>query len=110
MSNQREHSSKSKRFSKEDYLRVSRLREEIVARITEISLIMGRTLEVAPPSVIREFVLTDGPDAEPLEMSVLKTSAPNPDPVTGTVEIITWGCACPAQLICCADPECPPCH
>jgi len=108
MSDQGKYNSKTKKLSDEDHLRIARLREEVIARITEISLIMARTLDVAPPSVIREYVLTDGPAAAPLSMSILKTNGPT-DPVTGKVEIVAWGCHCNAKKICCADPDCPPC-
>ena len=101
------YSSKSKRFSDEDGVRVSRLREEIVARLTEVSLIMARTLDSPPPCPINEFLLTSGPEGQPLAMSVFKTS--NVDAATGKVEIVTWGCVCHANKVCCADPNCPPC-
>lgn len=109
MYKQSKYSSRTQKLLEEDQMRVSRLREEIVARITEMSLIMARTLEVPPPSVIREFVITDGPAAESLAMSVVKTSGSKSDPVSGKVEIITWGCHCETNKVCCADPNCPPC-
>ncbi len=94
-------------FREEDALRAARLREEIVARATELSLIMARTLEIQPPRDLRQFQLTDGPNGEVLATSVFRTSGGT----TGapTVEIITWGCTCHTNKICCADPDCPPC-
>lgn len=100
--------SPSKTFSEDDYLRVSRLREEIISRATKLSLIMARTLDVAPPQDIREFTLTDGPRGEPLDVSVLRSTDPGSSQ-GGTVEIITWGCTCHTNRVCCADPDCPPC-
>jgi len=58
----------TKPFSDDDHIRVSKLREEIISRVTEISLIMARTLDVKLPKDIREFVISDGPDGEVLEM------------------------------------------
>ena len=109
MSNKQNYSSRTKPFAEEDHLRISRLREEIVARITEVSLIMARTLKIAPPSGIREFLLTDGPSGESLEISVIKTNGPKTDSATGKAEIIHWGCTCHTNKKCCSDPECPPC-
>jgi hypothetical protein len=107
MRKEHKYSSKSKKFGDEDSLRVARLREEIVARITEISLIMARTLDQPPPSPISEFLLTVGSAGEPLAMSAFKTSSV--DTATGKVEIITWGCVCHTNKVCCSDPDCPPC-
>lgn len=108
MKEQSDYNTKTKPVSEEDSLRVSRLREEIIARVTEVSLIMARTLEKKPPSPIREFILTDGPRGEPLGMSVLKTDSSTAASPTAT--IVTWGCHCEGQKICCDDPLCPPCH
>ena len=106
---QRKYMPETKKFSDEDHLRVSRMREEIIARITEISLIMARTLDVAPPPGIREFIITNGPAGEALEMSVIKTGLPSSAGQGGTLAITTWGCTCHTNKVCCSDPECPPC-
>lgn len=107
MMTMKKYSKATKLFSDDDHNRVSRLREEIISRVTEISLIMARTLNVKPPEDIREFVITDGPEGEVLEMSVIKTSETTQ--AGATVEIITWGCTCHTNKVCCSDPDCPPC-
>jgi hypothetical protein len=107
MSKQKKYLPETRKFSDEDNVRISRLREEIIVRITEISMIMARTLAVPLPTDIREYIITDGPAGELLEMSTIKTSAPAAE--GGTATIITWGCTCHANKICCSDPDCPPC-
>jgi hypothetical protein len=103
----KKHRYESRKFSKKDTQRVARLREEIIARVTEISLIMARTLDIKPPTQIREFTMTDGPDDNVLDMTVIKSA--EPASAGASVEIITWGCTCHTQKICCSDPDCPPC-
>lgn len=95
------------KLSTEDAVRCTRLREEIWSRVHEMALIMGRTLGERPLP-IQEFVLNAGDGKRPEGTSALRVLAPAAAP-TGKVEIITWGCVCHTNKVCCADPDCPPC-